>query len=88
MGSNSTGSTDNQHGKTDCLELLNLVLDSAATNEEEGVFKEHLKKCMPCYEKYNLDRTIKKLLQEKCCGKKVPEGLAASIRSKVIRIAE
>ncbi len=88
MGSNSTESTCNQNGKTDCLELLNLVLDSAATAEEQENFKEHLKHCMPCYEKYNLDMAIKKLIQEKCCGQQVPEGLVASIRSKVIHISE
>lgn len=88
MGSNSTESTCGQNGKADCLKLLNLVLDSAATPEEEKNFKEHLKKCMPCYEKYNLDMAIKKLIQEKCCGKQVPEGLVASIRSQVIHITE
>ena len=88
MGSNSTESTGCQNGNEDCLELLNLVLDKAASSEEEENFKEHLKKCMPCYEKYNLDMAIKKLIQEKCCGKQVPEGLAATIRSKVIHISE
>lgn len=88
MGSNSTESMNDQNDKTDCLELLNLVLDSAASTEEQESFKEHLKQCMPCYEKYNLDMAIKRLIQEKCCGKHVPEGLAASIRSKVIHIAE
>ncbi|MEM7107325.1 MAG: zf-HC2 domain-containing protein [Bacteroidota bacterium] len=88
MGLDSTETTNDQNGKAECLELLNLVLDSAATPEEEENFKEHLKRCMPCYEKYNLDLAIKKLIQEKCCGKQVPEGLVASIRSKVIHITE
>ncbi|MEM6358853.1 MAG: zf-HC2 domain-containing protein [Bacteroidota bacterium] len=88
MRYNSTVSENDQNGKTDCLELLNLVLDSAASEEEKESFKEHLKQCMPCYEKYSLDMAIKKLIQEKCCGKHVPEGLVASIRAKVIHIAE
>ncbi|MEM1407888.1 MAG: zf-HC2 domain-containing protein [Bacteroidota bacterium] len=88
MGSNSTASKNDQNNKTDCLELLNLVLDSAASEEEKECFKEHLKNCMPCYEKYSLDMAIKKLIKEKCCGKHVPEGLVESIRAKVIHIAE
>ncbi len=86
MVTNSTESKGNE--KDDCLELLNLVLDSAASSEQEKYFKEHLKHCLPCYEKYNLDMAIKKLIKEKCCGKQIPEGLVASIRSKVIHITE
>ncbi len=86
MGSNSTESKGDL--SPDCLELLSLVLDQAATPEQHLHFREHLKSCMPCYQQYNLDLAIKKLIQEKCCDKRVPEGLVASIREKVIHLTD
>ena len=94
MGSISTGTfdgqgplKDNANFSPDCLELLNLVLDEEASPGQRQFFFEHLKGCMPCHEKFNIDMAIKKMIKEKC-GKNVPEGLMETIRAKVLQSAE
>ena len=89
MGLNSTHPFDDNkpcNGKLsgDCLELLNLVLDQEASPGQYKHFEEHLKNCMPCYEKYNIDVAIKKMIREKCADRRVPSGLVETIRAKVL----
>lgn len=83
-GYDSVGNGTNPSQRKECLELLQTVLDDQATVEQTDTFVEHLKKCMPCYENYNIDRAIKDLVQAKCCNSKVPLDLADSIRSLIL----
>lgn len=66
----------------DCLDALQMVID----NEEEpsDSFKQHLKDCLPCLEKYNLDKAIKDILHKKCNKKELPAGLVDSIKARII----
>ncbi len=66
-----------------CLEILNLVMDGEATAEQEEMFVKHIQTCMPYYEIYTLDRTIKEMLKTKCCSKDVPNDLLDAIKSRV-----
>lgn len=66
-----------------CLELLELIMDGEASPEEEKQFHEHINDCLPCYETYNLETSIKKLIQTKLEKKQVPDDLVATIRSKI-----
>lgn len=66
-----------------CLEILNAVMDGEATPEQEEMFVKHIQTCMPYYEIYNLDKTIKELLKSRCCGKDVPNDLLDAIKSRV-----
>lgn len=70
-----------------CMQLLSNVLDPVIDEEvngrDEAEFKEHIEKCMPCYERYNLDRTIKEVLKSKCKREKVPTDLVDSIKLKI-----
>lgn len=66
-----------------CLEILNLVMDGEATPEQEEMFVKHIQTCMPYYEIYHLDKTIKEMLKSRCCGKDVPGDLLDAIKSRV-----
>lgn len=75
----STRCSDNR----DCLQLLELMLDNEATDEQEKLFHEHIEKCMPCYEYFNLEKAIKEVIQTKIKRKPVPGDLVDSIKSKI-----
>lgn len=92
MGSNSTDNCGaNPSGKAkrqNCIDMLNLVLDGEATEEQKAEFEKHIELCMPCYQNYQLDTMIKQLIKKTCCGKKVPQDMVEAIRSKVLQQAE
>ena len=67
----------------ECLELLELILDNEATSEQKEYFANHVDNCKDCYEYYNLELTIKKLLKEKIGSQPVPSDLIDSINTKV-----
>ncbi len=66
---------------SECLQMLNMVIDEEMDESEE--FKSHLNVCMPCYEKYKLDKALKAMLKAKCCRAEVPDGLVEDIKSKI-----
>ena len=71
--------------KRECLEMLQLILDGEATNEQKEHFlKEHLEECMPCYKNYHLEVAIRQLLKTKCCHE-APQELVDDIKTKVIQ---
>lgn len=72
---------------TEYLELVSLVLDGQANKSQEVYLKRHLKMCLKCLEKFNLDQEIKKLLQLKLASKDVPDGLANEIKDKIAKSA-
>lgn len=65
----------------ECLQILDMVLDDEMEESEE--FRNHLEVCMPCYEQYNLDKAIKKVLKARCQKQPVPEDLSDSIRQHI-----
>jgi hypothetical protein len=97
MESNSTDSLDNtepekkgsnQPDHNECLKLLHLVLDDEATLEQKDYFDKHVCNCMPYYEIYHVDKAIKSLVKDTCCGKNVPSDLADAIREQLFRGAD
>ncbi|MTI38754.1 anti-sigma factor [Fulvivirga lutimaris] len=94
MESNSTGSLNtggsdkkdsNQPDHSECLKLLHLVLDDEATAEQKDYFDKHVCNCMPYYEIYHVDKAIKSLVKNTCCGKNVPADLADAIKEQIFR---
>jgi anti-sigma factor (TIGR02949 family) len=70
--------------KTECLKMLQLILDGEATEAQRCDFLEnHLEGCLPCYKNYHLEVAIRQLLKTKCC-QEAPQDLVNSIKSKVI----
>lgn len=70
-----------------CLEYLHLMLDNEATEAQEKYLKNHLEHCMVCFEQYEVERQIRELLKTKLINQKVPDNLAAAIRTRVFQSA-
>ncbi len=66
-----------------CIELLELITDGEASLEEEQQFRKHIDECLPCYETFNLEKSIKEMLQTKLEKKQVPDDLIQSIKKKI-----
>ena len=66
-----------------CIELLELITDGEASPEEEKQFSKHINDCLPCFETYNLEKSIKDMLRNKLEKKQVPEDLILSIKEKI-----
>jgi len=66
--------------KPTCMEMLQTILDDEATDDQKKYFKAHMDQCMPCYKSYDLDMSIKQLLQSKCCGGDAPQDLVEKIK--------
>jgi mycothiol system anti-sigma-R factor len=76
-----------KHHDTDCSEVLERMfffIDNELQNADRTVIVQHLEECGPCLAKYDLERTVK-LLVQRSCSEHAPEGL----RDKVLlRIRE
>ena len=73
--------------KVTCLEMLQVILDGNATDEQQQYFRKHMDECMPCYKNHELDMQIKQLIKSKCCGNHVPQDLVERIKSQVNSIS-
>jgi mycothiol system anti-sigma-R factor len=69
--------------KPTCMEMLQTILDGQATEEQKQYFKVHMDHCMPCYKSYDLDMSLKQLLQSKCCGGAAPSDLIEKIKQQI-----
>ena len=67
----------------ECLELLRLMLDEQATEEESKYVHEHIDKCYRCYENYDLENTIREAVKNKVKNLKVPPELVTEIKNKI-----
>ena len=75
---------------TDCekfIELIDLLLDNEADPDEQKYIADHVDICGKCLEKLELQKQFKELISTRIESKKVPEGLADSIRSKIKSLA-
>ena len=70
-----------------CLEVLQLILDGEADQEQQLYFSQHIKNCVPCLDHYHLDQEIKNLIKQKIEKKSVPSDLIESIRNKILETA-
>lgn len=73
--------------KGDCLKVIQYILDGEATDEQQKHFAKHILACIPCFEQYHLDKSIKLALQTKICKKEVPPNLVEEIRIRIGNIA-
>jgi mycothiol system anti-sigma-R factor len=69
--------------KSNCMEMLQVILDGEASPEQKAYFKQHMDLCMPCFKGYELDMAIKQLVQSKCCGGDAPPDLVAQIKMQI-----
>lgn len=73
---------------SECLRILNLVLDGEADDQQKAIFKEHLQNCMPYYEIYNVDQAIRHLLKKNCKDKHLPDDIKEEIKSRIFNTAK
>ena len=74
-------SCGNPHDK-DCSEVLERVfffIDNELPNADFAQIQHHLDECGPCLAKYDLERTVKLLVQRSCA-----ERAPAELRDKVL----
>ena len=66
----------------DCTEVLERVfffIDHELPNADASEIQHHLDECRPCLQKYDLERTVKALVQ-RSCAEHAPE----TLRDKVL----
>jgi mycothiol system anti-sigma-R factor len=71
-----------KHHDTDCTEILERVfffIDHELPNADTTKIQQHLDECAPCLQKYDLERTVKALVQRSCA-----EHAPAGLRDKVL----
>jgi len=73
--------------KQACTELLELVIDGQATQEQYQELMGHLKRCEECREEYLLSKSIIDSLQSHVKPNHSPSGLAQAIQHKIAQTA-
>ncbi|OIN60286.1 hypothetical protein [Arsenicibacter rosenii] len=75
---------DNQ---SNCLKLIQLLVDGEATEEQLEKLKKSMEVCRPCIEMYHLEKEVKALLQERMEKKCCPDKLIATIKSRIANLS-
>ena len=52
--------------QTDCMKLIQRILDKEASAEEEARFVANKGQCLPCQEGYKLEIALRKALKSNC----------------------
>ena len=78
--------------KIDCksfVELIQLIVDDEATDEQKALFKKHFAKCSHCANHYNIEASTMEFIKKKVCACQIsaPSDLAEKIRQKIASIA-
>ena len=69
-----------------CLQNLYLMVDGEASGEQEEFFNNHIDKCIPCFDSYSLEKSVKTFLQTRIEHKSVPIQLISDIKNKIREI--
>lgn len=70
--------------KTDCervVELLDVIIDGEATEEDHQYFFKHLETCQDCFKAHNKHQQLKSFLKDNIKRKMVPVNLMGSIKT-------
>jgi anti-sigma factor (TIGR02949 family) len=65
------------------MRAIQMILDNEATYEQLEHFNQHIDKCLPCIENYNLEVTIRQILSDKIERKTVPTDVIDAIKVKI-----
>ena len=74
-------------GNANCMEMLQIVIDGQATEEQVKYWKEHMGICQPCYDKYQVDSAVIEKVKTECCCSKIPQDVIEQLSSKIKQIA-
>ena len=67
-----------------CYEILKLIVDNQASDEQHRYFTEQMENCMHCLRAYNLEREIKQMLRQQSDRQEVPSDLIDTIRTAIL----
>jgi anti-sigma factor (TIGR02949 family) len=67
----------------ECMRAIQMILDNEASYEQLEHFNQHIDKCLPCIENYNLEVTIRQILSDKIERKTVPTEVINAIKVKI-----
>jgi anti-sigma factor (TIGR02949 family) len=68
---------------TDCMKMIQALLDGEANEAEKEHFRQNMDKCMPCIQTYHLEKCIKDALHSKVERRPCPEKLVAVIKAQL-----
>jgi mycothiol system anti-sigma-R factor len=80
----SGGPCGSPHDK-DCAEVLDKVfdfIDNELKTADKQEIQEHLDECLPCLQKYDLERTVKALVA-RSCSEHAPETLREKVLMRI-----
>ncbi len=66
-----------------CLEVLHIVLDDEATEEQVAFVKAHVDSCSRCFDCYEVDKSLKESVRVKISKKQLPDGLIEEIHLRI-----
>jgi len=66
-----------------CKDVLHLVIDGEANDEEVKYLHEHIEECAPCFNHYKIDKSVKEVLKHKMEHRPVPSDLIKNIRQQL-----
>ncbi len=66
-----------------CINVLNLIIDGEANEEEVSFFNSHIKECLQCSEYYSIEQTIREAIRKKLEKKEAPDDFIHALRNKV-----
>lgn len=67
----------------DCVKNLYAVLDGESTKDQEEYFRTHIHECSNCFNRYEIDRSVKEVIKLKVENKAVPSSLVSAIKERV-----
>ena len=76
---------DNHESCADFLDRIVYLLDNELDAAEVAVVKVHLDECAPCFERYDVQRTIKTIVA-RSCSEKAPDGLRQRVMLSIRQV--
>lgn len=73
-------------GNPDCvkmMESLHLIIDGEVTPEEKEYFRKHLDDCQPCFDHYNVEKSLLESIRTKINKKSCPEQVILNIKDQI-----
>ena len=74
---------------SDCqkvVDILELIIDKEATDEQKEFFNSHVEGCAPCLDHYEMDEAMLVYLKETLEKKKCCDDLLTNIKAEINKI--
>ena len=81
-----TGNMGNHESCADFLDRIVYLLDNELEASEVAIVKVHLDECAPCFERYDVQRTIK-MIVARSCTETAPDALRDRVRVRLQQVS-